>query len=155
MPITRTSRAQDHYRMSGLKWTALLIAVVLLLGSGASHFVMPEQIQPWLPAWLPQHRNTVYTLGAVELLLALGLLFKPTRPAAGLWTVLYAILGFVICAPLLSQPALPDGTAIPLAIVVSGFAVQLLTLLLAFFGSNAKAHLIKCGLSGLLRASKL
>ena len=154
MPITRVSRAQEHYKMSGLKWAATIIAALLLAASGASHFAMPEQVQAWLPAWLPQGVNTVYAFGAIELLLAIGLLIKATRPLAGLWAVLYAIFGCVIFFPLLQNPALPDGTAIPLAVVAAAFGVQIATALLAFFGSNAKAHLVRCGLSGLFRPAK-
>lgn len=154
MPITRVSRAQEHYKMSGLKWAGVVIAALLLAASGASHFVMPEQVQPWLPAWLPAGINTVYAFGAIELILALGLLIKPTRPMAGLWAVIYAIFGCVMFLPLLQNPALPDGTAIPLAVVGGAFAVQILTALFAFLGSNAKAHLVRCGLSGLFRVAK-
>jgi len=60
------------------------IVVGGFLASGTVHLVKPEVFEPLMPDWVPAHREVIVWSGVAELVLAAGLLFPPTRRAAGL-----------------------------------------------------------------------
>jgi uncharacterized membrane protein len=60
------------------------ITAAALAGSGVVHLVKPEVYLPLMPDWVPAHRDVIVWSGVAELACAAGLLFPPTRKAAGL-----------------------------------------------------------------------
>ena len=52
--------------------------------SGIVHLVRPQTFEPLMPRWVPAHREVIYGSGVAELLCAAGLVWGPTRRAAGL-----------------------------------------------------------------------
>ncbi len=51
--------------------------------SGVGHFLVPQTFVPMVPAWLPKPMLLVEISGVAEVLGALGILWQPTRVAAG------------------------------------------------------------------------
>lgn len=68
---------------------ALLMTTLAVL-----HFAVPQPFVDIVPAWLPSPLQLVYVSGAAELAGGLGVLFKPTRRAAGIGLVLLYIAVF-------------------------------------------------------------
>jgi len=66
-----------------LRTDAKLVAGAFLV-SGTVHLVKPEVFEPLMPSWVPAHREVIVGSGVAELVCAAGLLFGPTRKAAGL-----------------------------------------------------------------------
>jgi len=58
--------------------------VALFATSGALHFVRPRPFARIVPRGLPHRRALVHISGAAELVCAAGLVYPPTRRAAGL-----------------------------------------------------------------------
>lgn len=54
------------------------------LASGTVHLVRPDVWEPLMPDWVPAHREVIIWSGVAEIACAAGLLFAPTRKAAGL-----------------------------------------------------------------------
>jgi uncharacterized membrane protein len=57
------------------------------LTAGALHFIRPAMYEAIMPDRLPAHRELVYASGVAELAGGAGVLFEPTRRAAGWWLV--------------------------------------------------------------------
>lgn len=67
--------------------------------AGALHFAMPQVYERIMPHWIPQsgplgRRALVLASGAFEILGALGVLYAPTRAAAGWGIVLLLVAVF-------------------------------------------------------------
>lgn len=58
--------------------------VALFATSGILHFVRPRPFERMVPRGLPHRRALVHLSGAAELACAAGLVYPPTRRAAGL-----------------------------------------------------------------------
>lgn len=54
------------------------------LASGTVHLVKPDVWEPLMPDWVPAHREVILWSGVAEIACAAGLVFAPTRKAAGL-----------------------------------------------------------------------
>ncbi len=74
-PPTRLSRA----RIAGIAFVFLWFFI-----GGMAHFVATEIEMRIVPPWVPWPREAVLVSGVFELLGALGLLWRPTRHAAGI-----------------------------------------------------------------------
>ena len=61
----------------------LAIVFLWFLVGGIAHFVLTETEMRIVPPWVPWPREAVLASGAFELLGAAGLLWRPTRRAAG------------------------------------------------------------------------
>ena len=59
----------------------------MVIGGGL-HFVATDAYVGIMPDYLPLHRETVYLSGILEVLFALGLLWRPSRQAAGICLML-------------------------------------------------------------------
>lgn len=59
------------------------IVIGAFLVSGAVHLVKPEVFEPLMPSWVPAHRQVIQGSGVAEIAGALGMIFPPTRRAAG------------------------------------------------------------------------
>ena len=65
---------------------------LLLLLAGAGHFVAPEGLLGFFPAWVPDPIFWIYLSGLAELLLGLGLLWpRSRRLAAGLTALMFLV----------------------------------------------------------------
>ena len=72
------SKAQRLAARTGLGFVFLWFFI-----GGLAHFFFTETEMSILPAWVPWPRETVLVSGVFELLGAIGLLWRPTRRAAG------------------------------------------------------------------------
>ena len=70
---------------------SLFVLAALFTLAGALHFARPGMYVRIMPPWLPWHRELVYLSGACEILGGLGLLYGPTRRAAGIGLILLLI----------------------------------------------------------------
>lgn len=73
-----TIPAMSRWRVAGLVFVFLWFAI-----GGVAHFVATEAEMRIVPPWIPWPRETVWVSGVFELLGAAGLLWRPTRRAAG------------------------------------------------------------------------
>ena len=64
------------------------ILAALFTAAGVLHFVKPGMYVRIMPPWLPRPRELVYVSGVFEILGGLGLLYPPTRRAAGIGLIL-------------------------------------------------------------------
>lgn len=74
-----TMPAMSRWRLAGLVFVFLWFAI-----GGVAHFVATEAEMQIVPPWIPWPRETVWVSGVFELLGAAGLLWRPTRRAAGI-----------------------------------------------------------------------
>jgi uncharacterized membrane protein len=79
--------------MSATRARRIGLALVFLWFSvgGIAHFVFTDAEMRIVPPWVPWPRAAVLASGAFELLGAGGLLWRPTRPAAGIGLVLLTL----------------------------------------------------------------
>jgi uncharacterized membrane protein len=70
-------------RPSRLKLAGLAFVFLWFFVGGIAHFVATETEMRIVPPWIPWPRAAVLVSGAFELLGAAGLLWRPTRRAAG------------------------------------------------------------------------
>lgn len=56
--------------------------------AGIYHFINPAPYLKIMPPWLPWHEELVFISGALEIILSLLILYKPSRP--------FAAWGFII-----------------------------------------------------------
>jgi uncharacterized membrane protein len=71
-----------------------LLLFALYFSAGINHFVMPDFYYPLMPNYLPQPLLLNQLSGAAEMLLALGLLWAPTKRLAA-WGIVLLLLAFV------------------------------------------------------------
>jgi uncharacterized membrane protein len=68
--------------MSNSASTFAIAALFLIAGVG--HFVMPAWFDRIVPTWVPNARMATYLSGVAEIAGAIGVLYAPTRRAAGI-----------------------------------------------------------------------
>jgi len=73
------------------KKIALAIVVIWFIVGGLGHFIAPEFFLKIIPPSLPFRLEAVYITGFLEILGALGLLYRPTRKWAGVGLILLTI----------------------------------------------------------------
>jgi uncharacterized membrane protein len=56
--------------------------------AGIYHFINPAPYLAIMPPWLPWHKALVFVSGALEIILSIFILYKPSRP--------FAAWGFII-----------------------------------------------------------
>lgn len=69
--------------MTAPKRAGLAIVFLWFFIGGIAHFALTETEMRIVPPWVPWPRAAVLASGVFELLGAAGLLWRPTRPAAG------------------------------------------------------------------------
>ncbi len=77
--------------MKKLKTITYYFFGVLYLLAGAMHFVNPDFYLKIMPPYLPFHLGLVYISGVAEILLGLGLIYKPTRQIAA-WGIIALLI---------------------------------------------------------------
>lgn len=83
--------------------SSLFLMAALFTLTGVLHFVIPLTYQQIVPPWLPNAPLLVQVSGISEVLGALGLLWAPTRRAAGWGLVLLLIFVFPANIEMLRQ----------------------------------------------------
>lgn len=63
------------------------LPALIFMTTGALHFLRPRFFEAIVPDYLPAHRELVYASGVAEFAGGAGLLFAPTRRAAGWWLI--------------------------------------------------------------------
>ena len=63
------------------------LPALIFMTTGALHFLRPRFFEAIVPDYLPAHRELVYASGVAEVAGGAGLLFAPTRRAAGWWLI--------------------------------------------------------------------
>ena len=115
-------RSRERARRAGLG----LVFLWFLIG-GIAHFVATELEMTIVPPWLPWPRAAVLISGVCELLGAAGLLWSPTRRAAG-WGLFALTLAVTpVHVYMLQQPGL---FGVPVWLLWLRLPVQLALLLL-------------------------
>jgi uncharacterized membrane protein len=71
----------------------LAMALALFL-AGSDHWANPQRYLAMMPPWIPLHLELVLFTGAAEIAGAAGLLWKNTRPLAGLMLAIYFVAVF-------------------------------------------------------------
>ncbi len=74
-----------------LKRAGLLFTFVWFIVGGIGHFVVPDFFVSICPPWVPEPLRVVYLSGLVEIALALQLIPRRSRSAAG-----YALLALIV-----------------------------------------------------------
>ena len=74
---------QSALSLPSRKRAGLAIVFLWFLVGGIAHFVLTETEMRIVPPWVPWPRQAVLVSGVFELLGAAGLLWRPTRRAAG------------------------------------------------------------------------
>ena len=92
---------------SGKKFTLVFVFLWFLLG-GVAHFVATDLETTIVPPYIPWRRGAVLVTGVLELLGAFGLLWRPSRRAAGLGLVLLTIAVTPVHIYMLQRPELFD-----------------------------------------------
>ena len=71
----------------------LMVAIYAL--AGMYHFINPDFYLNIMPPWLPFPAAMVAISGLVEILLAIGLLYQPTRKASA-WLIIAMLVAFFL-----------------------------------------------------------
>ncbi|WP_042221081.1 DoxX family protein [Oceanobacillus manasiensis] len=79
-----------------MKKIALYVFAILFILAGISHFVLEPFFTGAMPDWVPFRPAVVYISGVIEILLAIGLLYKPTRRKAGILIAIFLVLIFPV-----------------------------------------------------------
>ena len=89
MPLFRSAVVFDTARVNEQRpfmsnTTSTLAIAALFLVAGIGHFVIPAWFDRIVPTWIPNPRLATYVSGVAEIAGALGVLYAPTRRAAGI-----------------------------------------------------------------------
>ena len=87
-----TSSLSSTARLGFWRIAALAVVVLWFGIGGIAHFMSPEIFASTIPPFLPWAMPAVYITGALELLGAAGLLWRPSRRAAG-----WGLLALTVC----------------------------------------------------------
>lgn len=115
---------------------AVGVGVVFLwfLVGGIAHFALTQTEMRIVPPWVPWPREAVWVTGVFELLGALGLLWRPTRHAAGIGLFLLTI---AVTPAHLYMLQRPDLFAVPLWALWLRLPVQVALLALIAWSTRA------------------
>jgi uncharacterized membrane protein len=125
-----TTRGQRPGRSIGLAFVFLWFAV-----GGAAHFLATDLEAKIVPPYLPSPRAIVLVSGVFELLGAAGLLYRPTRRAAGAGLFALTVLVTPANVFMLQRHDLFD---IPLWILIARLPLQLALLALIWWSTIAR-----------------
>ncbi len=120
----------SRWRLAGLAFVFLWFAI-----GGVAHFVVTETEMRIVPPYIPWPRAAVLVSGVFELLGAAGLLWRPTRRAAGIGLFLLTITVTSANVYMLQQPQLFP--SIPYWALVARLPIQLALLALIAWSTAA------------------
>ncbi len=122
----------ESFLSAGLGWlmrrAGLAFVFLWFFIGGLAHFFATEMEMSIVPPWIPWPRETVLVSGALELLGAIGLLWPPSRRAAG-WG-LFALTLAVTPANVYMLQHADRFPAIPYGLLVARLPLQLALLAL-------------------------
>ena len=127
-------RALSLDGMGRWRIAGLAIVFVWFLVGGIAHFALTETEMRIVPPYVPWPRAAVLVSGVFELLGAAGLLWKPTRRAAGIGLFLLTIAVTPAHVYMLQQPEL---FAVPYWVLVVRMPVQVALLALIAWSTAA------------------
>jgi uncharacterized membrane protein len=113
---------------------ALAFVVLWFSIGGVAHFVALEAEMRIVPPWIPWPRAAVMVSGVFELLGAAGLLWRPTRRAAGIGLLLLTVAVTPANVHMLQQAA--DYPAVPHWALVLRLPLQAVLLVLIAWSSG-------------------
>ncbi len=111
MPFPTTQALRRHLALQGLgRWriAGLALVFVWFFVGGIAHFAAIEIEMRIVPPWVPWPRTAVLVSGVFELLGAAGLLWRPTRRAAGIGLFLLTLAVTPAHFYMLQRPELFD-----------------------------------------------
>ncbi|MEO6363626.1 MAG: hypothetical protein ABIO71_10385 [Caldimonas sp.] len=111
----------------------LAIVFLWFAVGGAAHFLATDLEMRIVPPWIPWPRAAVLVSGVFELLGAAGLLWRPTRRAAGIGLVLLTIAVTPAHLYMLQRPELFD---VPYWALVARLPLQLALLALIVWSTR-------------------
>ena len=97
-----------------MKKIALYSFSVFFITAGIGHFILDSVFIALMPEWVPYREVIVYISGVMEIVLAIGLLFKQTRRKTGMLIVVFLILIFPVNIYMALKPEEYDVPAIAL-----------------------------------------
>lgn len=115
--------------------TALAFVFLWFFAGGIAHFVATDLEMRIVPAWVAWPRAAVLVSGVLELLGAAGLLWRPTRRAAGLGLFGLTIAVTPANVTMLQHPELFD---VPYWALVARLPLQLALLVLIWWSAVAR-----------------
>ena len=99
--LTMSPTARSRLKLVGVGFVFLWFAV-----GGVAHFVATESEMLIVPPWVPWPRMAVLVSGVFELLGAIGLVWRPTRRAAGIGLLVLTVAVTPCHVYMLQQPEL-------------------------------------------------
>lgn len=117
------------------KLAALVFVFLWFAIGGVAHFVFVDAQMRIVPPWIPWPRAAVLVSGAFELLGAAGLLWRPTRRAAGIGLFLLTLAVTPANVQMLQQAA--DYPAVPYGALVLRLPLQVVLLALIAWSTGA------------------
>lgn len=88
-----------------------LLLVVLFVGAGITHFVVPGSFEQIVPSWVPNARMAVYISGVAEIAGGVGLLIPSLRRYAGWGLIALLLAVFPANINMLQQARASDASA--------------------------------------------
>jgi len=76
------------------KELAVYALAIFMIFFGLSHFYKQDELVMMLPSYVPFSSALIFLTGIIEILLAIGLLYPPTRRWAGIMLAVYLIAVF-------------------------------------------------------------
>lgn len=126
--VSRCWRGPGAARRFGLGFVFLWFAI-----GGVAHFALTTLEMRIVPPWVPFPRAAVLVSGGLEWLGAAGLLWRPSRRAAGLGLILLTVAVTPAHIYMLQHPERFD---VPYSLLVARLPVQLLLLVLIGWSSG-------------------
>ena len=125
--------------MNKLKTFSYYFFGVFYTLAGIMHFVVPEFYMKIMPPYLPWHLPIVYLSGFAEILLGIGLIYKPTRrwSAIGIIALLIAVFPANIYLAFSDTAQEALGTNRLQALWIR-FPIQLVLILIAYWQSKVQ-----------------
>ncbi|MDB5931465.1 MAG: hypothetical protein JWR60_3172 [Polaromonas sp.] len=121
--------------MSRWRWAGLAVVFSWFAIGGLAHFAFTETEMRIVPPYIPWPRAAVLASGVFELLGAAGLLWRPTRRAAGIGLFLLTLAVTPAHFHMLQQPELFP--AVPYWALMARLPLQVLLLALIAWSTTA------------------
>jgi len=114
-----------------MKKVALYVFALLFAIAGISHFALDSFFIMAMPDWAPYRPAIVYVSGVMEIALAIGLMYRPTRRRAGVLIAIFLVLVFPVNIYMALTPEKFDLPAfslwlrLPLQFVLIGWVLKI------------------------------
>jgi uncharacterized membrane protein len=143
MPDRANTSPADRWRRAGIAFVFLWFAV-----GGVAHFVATDLEMRIVPPYIPWPRAAVLVSGVFELLCAAGLLWRPTRRAAGIGLLLLTLAVTPAHLYMLQRPDL--FASAPYWALVLRLPIQVALLALIWWSTAPRRNLLPARATGAL-----